>query len=217
MKYYKASEEYVKFLGRAVYEDDVLRCAHSGTGAEFIFTGTKAEVTILGDSACTEENAMFAARIAILVNDVRVIDTMQKEAETTYTVWESDTVQDIKITILKLSESRMSTMAIKQIGVEAEGDIYPTKNKDFFIEFVGDSITCAYGVDDECIEHIFSTASEDVTKAFSYRTGSPWMMRSWISETAGSEVPRSSCKIIGTRKIKKCKNRRYTYVGVPPV
>ncbi len=170
MKYYKASEEYVKFLGRAVYEDDVLRCAHSGTGAEFIFTGTKAEVTILGDSACTEENAMFAARIAILVNDVRVIDTMQKEAETTYTVWESDTVQDIKITILKLSESRMSTMAIKQIGVEAEGDIYPTKDKDFFIEFVGDSITCAYGVDDECIEHIFSTASEDVTKAFSYRT-----------------------------------------------
>ena len=37
------------------------------------------------------------------------------------------------------------------------------------IEFVGDSITCGYGVDDENYEHHFSTKTEDVTKAYAYK------------------------------------------------
>ena len=38
------------------------------------------------------------------------------------------------------------------------------------IEFIGDSITCGYGVDDEDENHQFTTATEDVTKAYAYKT-----------------------------------------------
>ena len=38
------------------------------------------------------------------------------------------------------------------------------------IEFIGDSITAGYGVDDEVKEHGFSTATEDVTKTYAYKT-----------------------------------------------
>lgn len=38
------------------------------------------------------------------------------------------------------------------------------------MEFIGDSITCGYGVDDEVAEHQFKTATEDVTRAYAYKT-----------------------------------------------
>lgn len=38
------------------------------------------------------------------------------------------------------------------------------------MEFIGDSITCGYGVDDPDKEHHFKTATEDVTKAYAYKT-----------------------------------------------
>ena len=38
------------------------------------------------------------------------------------------------------------------------------------IEFIGDSITCGYGVDDEVAEHHFATGTEDTTRAYALRT-----------------------------------------------
>jgi lysophospholipase L1-like esterase len=38
------------------------------------------------------------------------------------------------------------------------------------IEFIGDSITCGYGIDDEDRDHHFSTSTEDFTKTYAYKT-----------------------------------------------
>jgi len=37
------------------------------------------------------------------------------------------------------------------------------------MEFIGDSLTCGYGVDDENPEHWFKTSTEDATKSFAYK------------------------------------------------
>ena len=52
----------------------------------------------------------------------------------------------------------------------SKGGISPTAEKDLKIEFIGDSLTCGYGVDDEVSSHHFSTKTEDATKAFAYKT-----------------------------------------------
>ena len=39
-----------------------------------------------------------------------------------------------------------------------------------YIEFIGDSITCGYGIDTACEANTFSTTNENVNKAFSYLT-----------------------------------------------
>lgn len=167
---YKATAENVKLLGRTYFNEDKLYCALSGTGAEFSFTGTKCTVDISGDS--TAMNASAAdnqARIGIYVNGERVIDDMVDNLKESYDVFISDTPQDVTVSIVKLSESPMSTLAIDNIKVTGSV-IKPTPDKDVLIEFVGDSITCGYGSDDPVKENHFSTKTEDVTKAYAYKT-----------------------------------------------
>lgn len=170
VKTFVPSAENVKPLGRTMLTEDMLWLAFSGSGAEFNFNGTKAEVVIAGDdNAEKPDNTDNQARIAIYVNGERVVDDMIDHAEETYTVFESDTPADCDIRIIKLSETAMSTCAVKSVTVEG-GDIKPAEKKEHFIEFVGDSITCGYGVDDENRDHHFSTTTEDVTKTYAYKT-----------------------------------------------
>ena len=71
------------------------------------------------------------------------------------------------VRVLKLSESEDSTLGIA--SVTGEGELRPTPQKLRRIEFIGDSITCGYGVDGRLGE-LYSTSNEDATKAYAYRT-----------------------------------------------
>lgn len=167
---YKAAAENVKLLGRTYFNEDKLYCALSGSGAEFTFNGTKCTVNVNGDSnAMNASAADNQARVGIYVNGERVIDDMVDNLRESYDVFESDTPQDVTVSIVKLSESPMSTISIGDIKVTGSV-IKPTPDKDIFIEFVGDSITCGYGADDPVKENHFSTKTEDVTKAYAYKT-----------------------------------------------
>ncbi|MBY0011590.1 SGNH/GDSL hydrolase family protein [Paenibacillus typhae] len=165
---FRATEENVKIIGRTHYYNDVLWLALSGSGVEFTFYGRKAEITLQGDAIASTGNNL--ARIAICVNGVRVIDDQINQPIVTYTVFESDTEQEFTVTVIKLSEAAMSTAGIKAIKVDAVGGIKPAPARVHKIEFIGDSITCGYGVDDEDGTHPFTTATEDVTKAYAYLT-----------------------------------------------
>ena len=166
---YKATEDNVKLLGRTYFDTDRLFCALSGTGIEFTFTGTKCSITVAGDNNSDDGKDENHARVGIYVNGERVIDDMVDQKEEVYDVFESDTPQEVTVTLVKLSESPMSTIAITDIKVTGS-EIKPTANKDLLIEFIGDSITCGYGTDDPNKNHNFSTKTEDVTKAYAYKT-----------------------------------------------
>lgn len=170
--FYKATAENVKLLGRTYFdsESEKLYCALSGTGTEFTFTGTKCDITVIGDNNSLSVNmADSHARIGIYVDGERVIDDMVDKKEEVYEVFRSDEPKEVTVSLVKLSESPMSTIAISNINVTGT-PIKPTPNKDKLIEFVGDSITCGYGADDPDKSHTFSTKTEDVTKAYAYKT-----------------------------------------------
>lgn len=159
----------VKLIGRTLTENDTLWIAQSASGIEFTCTGTHASVDIKGDGAALGA-ADSRARFAIYVDGKRVLDEMVDSAEKTYDIFDYDTEKEATVKILKLSESTNSTFGITGITVTGEGDVAPTPEKELKIEFIGDSITCAYGVDDEVKEHHFSTETEDATKSFAYKT-----------------------------------------------
>ncbi len=170
--FYKATEDNVKLLGRTYFDGETgkLYCALSGTGVEFTFTGTRCSITVAGDnnslSAAMADNH---ARIGIYVDGERVIDDMVDSKEEVYEVFQSDEPKKVTVSLVKLSESPMSTIAVSNISVTGT-PIKPVPYKDKFIEFIGDSITCGYGADDPDKNHKFSTKTEDVTKAFAYKT-----------------------------------------------
>lgn len=160
--------EYVRAIGRTLEAKDTLWLVHSGTGCEFSFTGTKATINVKPDSSFMNRNNQ--ARIAIYVNGERVVDDMVDKMELAYTVFESETPAECTVTVVKLSESAYSTFGIASIDATCLGSIRPTEQKEKRIEFIGDSITCGYGVDDLDANHHFSTTTEDATKTYAYKT-----------------------------------------------
>lgn len=170
VKSIELNEENFKQLGRTYYNNGKIYCALSGSGAEFTFTGTEVTVTIEGDTNSTNPaSADNQARVAVYVNGERKADEMIDEKTKTINIKISDTEQQNDVKIVKLSESPMSTYAISDITINGK-DEKPAENKSRYIEFIGDSITCGYGVDDEDKDHHFSTKTEDCTKAYAYKT-----------------------------------------------
>ena len=166
-----ADSSNVKQLGRTQLIDETLWLAFSGTGADFDYTGKKLDITLKGDgSSLLPKDGENCARVAIYVDGERVIDDMMDKSEKSYTVFESDAAKTVNVKIVKLSETAMSTVGIKPIEIQPDETIVPAAERSHKIEFIGDSITCGYGVDDENAEHHFVTATEDVTKAYAYKT-----------------------------------------------
>ena len=166
---YKVSEKNVKMYGRTLENRGVLWCALSGTGIGFTFQGTKAVLHFRGDDSTFGNETEGKARVAIFVNGERTFDFMMKEEQKTVTVWESETVKEVIVEVIKISEAAMSTVGIEEIEAETVDGIHPLPKKKRKIEFIGDSITCGYGVDLEDPDTVFATDTEDVTKAYAYR------------------------------------------------
>ncbi|MBE5810810.1 MAG: GDSL family lipase [Clostridiales bacterium] len=156
----------VKPLGRTWPLEDGLWLALSASGAEFTFTGSACEVTIAGDNRAADAEAVNDhARIALYLDGQRAVDTLLNAPVKVFTLEAGEGEHTVRI--VKLSETAMSTCVIRTIEAE---DIRPTAKKLRLVEFIGDSITCGYGVDDEDPEHHFTTATEDTTRAYAYRT-----------------------------------------------
>lgn len=157
----------VKKIGRVGIVEGSFWLALSGTGVEFSVTGHGAGVTLLSDNSCFDKKEDMA-RVAVFLDGERIYDILLEEPVKEITVFESETEETHTVKVLKLSESAMSTCGI--VRIETDGVFVPTEEKMKLIEFIGDSITCGYGVDDEDRDHHFATATEDVTKAYAFKT-----------------------------------------------
>ena len=152
-KTFAADEQHVKLIGRTGEAEGIRWLALSASGVEFTFTGTSAAFTIVGDNMIT--NAEKQPRYAVYINGEQTMDNLVDSAEATVTVFTADEAQETTVKLLKLSEAQESTMGIKDISITSVGEAKPTAEKELKIEFIGDSITCGYGVHDEDRDHHF--------------------------------------------------------------
>ena len=164
---FRPSEENVKLIGRTAVNDGILWLALSASGIEFTYNGTGFEMNVIGDSMVSQGKDK-QARFAVYVDGERIADEQVTEAEKLYQFTTSEEDKPTTVKILKLSEAAESTMGLSKITVTGT-DVKPTAEKELKIEFIGDSITCGYGVDDEVKEHHFSTSTEDATKAWAFK------------------------------------------------
>lgn len=157
----------VKLLGRTYLNRDVRWCSFSASGVEFKFNGKSCTISLRADSSVN--NVSSQARYAIYIDEELfvkdVLDIGIKEIE----IISSDVAEEHIIRVIKLSESANSSMGIQYITCDDEATVEPTEEKELKIEFVGDSITCGYGVDGT-LQDTFSTHNEDATQAYAYRT-----------------------------------------------
>ena len=166
---YNPTEDNIKAIGRTYYENEVRYLSHSGSGIEFSFKGDYAVLTVVGD-AVEYQYPHHHSRFAIYKNGELIIDETVSEAEKTYRIDTGNSKEETVITLLKLSEADTSAFGVGKIGIFSNRRISPTKQKDLKIEFIGDSITCGYGIDEENINGNFSASTENFTKTYAYIT-----------------------------------------------
>lgn len=164
---FNPEEKYVKHIGRSAYDDNCLWFSMSGSGIEFITSSDSVDFTLICENAYSLYSS-HKPRVAVYINDEIYYDDTLKEYETTVSLDISRHIGDKIVKVIKLSESMYSSCGIRDIKVYDNKDISPTDYNDLKIEFIGDSITAGYGLDETGINAVFSTKTENFTKTYAY-------------------------------------------------
>lgn len=168
---YSATADNVKLIGRNYINDGTTWLTQSGSAVEFSVTGTKAEITIVGDSSVNSDEK-YRPRYAVIVNDEVIKDVIMGESEQTVEILSSDSNQTANVKVILLSEGAMGCVGVSNISITSDktNPIKPLPKKNLKIEFIGDSITCAYGVEADSNYDPFTTSTENFMKSYAYLT-----------------------------------------------
>lgn len=164
-------EEHTKLIGRTMTKDGVTWLVHSGSAAECTVTGNSASVTIVGDGAVFSDEK-YRPRYGVYVDGELIKDVVMGEKEQKVELFSGDKKRTATVKIMHLSEANNGAIGVKQFDVTSSSSdpVKPTAKKDLTIEFIGDSITCAYGVGADNQYVGFETATEDFSKSYAYLT-----------------------------------------------
>lgn len=167
-KSFKADNGHTKLSGRTIEDENGVRwLGYTCSSVSFSFTGTKAEITLIPDNTELEER--YAPHFMILVNGMETVRQTLSDRET-FTVFESEEPAYCEVEVIKLSEASFSAVGIENISVTSVGEAVPLAESERKIEFIGDSLTCGYGVLAPDVGQPFRTIDEDGTKAYAYMT-----------------------------------------------
>lgn len=160
-------------IGRHTWQDHILYLGYSASYIEFRFKGTRLDVTLVTDlfKDQEEKEEVYHAWLAVFINNdeepVKRIELCNKEES--FTVFESTSEQEVFIRLMKYSEAAFSKLGFKAISLEGELLPPPTR-KPRRIEFIGDSITCGYGVEGGFNSDLFTTKEENPMLAYACQT-----------------------------------------------
>ncbi|MBQ8435029.1 MAG: hypothetical protein IJX24_03340, partial [Oscillospiraceae bacterium] len=176
---WELTEENAKLIGRTVRKDDVTWLVQSGSAVEFTVSGTEAEIVLAGDE-CINNGEDYRPRYQIYVDDELVKDSTLSKAEEkiTLTLHEEPMVDiptyalNSTVKVIMVSEAMYGAIGVNAVNLESnlKKPVKPTAKNDLCIEFIGDSITCAYGVEASGNGESFKTTTENFTKSYAYLT-----------------------------------------------
>ncbi|OUM64776.1 carbohydrate esterase family 2 protein [Piromyces sp. E2] len=162
---FEPTKHNVKILGRANYQNGYLWFGLTDTGIEYTFYGKTTVINVTADTKAYSEES--PAHIAIYADGKIYEKTLINQKNTDFTV-KFNRKGKHTVTFIKISEAEQGSLRINKIKADVK-KIIPTPPNKKKIEFIGDSITCAYGVDGKETD-TYSTATQDGTKSYAYLT-----------------------------------------------
>ncbi len=179
-KNFIADKANVKLLGRRLFDNQVLWLTSSAAAVEFFVDATRLSFNLVGDSSARrgEDGSPMpnCVRFSIYIDDRLFLTDCMDMAEKEVLIFDNsnssnpDKKRKAKITFIKLTEAHQSYIGIKNIQTDSEGKIKATPPKKLRMEFIGDSVTCGYGIDCKSADEDFSTLTEDATKTYAFLT-----------------------------------------------
>ncbi len=169
---FRADNENVRHIGRGFSDDDgVYWLVHSGASAEFTITGKSASIDLRGDSYVVS-NKDNCPRYAIFIDGELFCDEQLTKKNTHVELFSGEKSRTVTVKVMHLSEANQGAVGIKNIIVNSDVPVpvAPTMDKKLHIEFIGDSITCAYGVEGKDQYEGFKTSTENFMRSYAYLT-----------------------------------------------
>lgn len=182
------SNEKINWTGRCLDSDGIRYFNWTASGFEFAFTGTKAEAIIVSDpERWSKENYGW---IGIFVADLDKEYNLQSdsrielsEKENKCVLFESSTKRTVKIKVMKITENAFGMAGLKTLSIDGKLKKLPAHKYSMKIEYIGDSITCGYGIDGKWEVDTFRTEIERADKGYAYltarRLNAEYNMISW--------------------------------------
>lgn len=186
----KINKEQLKWYGRNFDNDGIRYFDYSNSGFEFCFKGKKAEAKIFSDPEnWNKENyGVLAVYVSRLDNpkdykgnsfwehfpeecDKKIL--LEKK-ENDVVLFESEKEELVLIRVLKISEAAFGYAGFSFL--EIDGKLIKKnykkldKTNNLKIEFIGDSITCGYGIEGTYLKDTFTTSHERSDKAYAFKT-----------------------------------------------
>ncbi|MGN1136422.1 MAG: GDSL-type esterase/lipase family protein [Oscillospiraceae bacterium] len=182
---FSAETADVRRLGRTVIRSGVIWLGYSLSGVEFDFCGTSLSAELTTDWVNDEPwKHIFQPYIAVLVNGKLEKRIAVNEGKAVYDLFSCEKAEKVRIRIVKLSENAFSKVGLS--ALLADGEIMPTKPlSELRIEFVGDSITCGFGIEGKSAAEGFTTATENPLVNYASltaeRLGAEYQLVSWTA------------------------------------
>ncbi len=154
-----------KVCGRHVKKDNILYLSFSGSYIEFEFTGSTVSAEIITDKADDQGLVGFAG---IFINGCYKGKIKLDKPHGTYLIYSSEKKEKVTVRLMRFSENNFGKVGI--VKLISDGTLTPTKEKDLKIEFIGNSITCGYGVEAASENETFCTETENPAKAYAIMT-----------------------------------------------
>ena len=175
----------IRRLGRTLMRNGTLWLGYSLTGAEFDFDGTSLSAVLTTDWVNDEawkEN--FQPYMAVLVNGKLLKRFAVSEGTAEYELYRSEKAEKVRIRLVKLSENAFSKVGV--LSFSADGKLTATKPcSERRIEFVGDSITCGFGIEGKSVCDNFKTSTENPLINYASLTanelGAEYQLTSWTA------------------------------------
>lgn len=144
------NQNYFKYAGRTLFQETSAILSWTNSSITFYVKGSATPTTIYSRIITKNNGEVNEARLKVYLDD-------KEEAKTLLVLHEEDAVYTLasfadetihKITMIKITEAAMSYAQIEEITITG-GELIPfTESEDtrLKIEYIGDSITCGYGV-----------------------------------------------------------------------
>ena len=171
-KTFLPTEKNVKITGRFYQKEDITWLIQSGSSIEFYVTAINSEILLVGDSSIYSDED-HRPRFGIYINDELFLDSTMNDLELNVELFKYENFEEkkTKIKVILLSENSNGGIGIKNINLyicSYQNSLEPAEKKKLNIEFIGDSITCAYGIEGKDRTEKFKTTTENFAKSFAY-------------------------------------------------
>ena len=177
----------LNWSGRFLYHEGVRYFDYSASGFCFVMKGRSAEAVILSDADSWNEANKGVLGIFVTEGEDTSIQAIPEEPtfrvtlnarENRIKLFEADVEKTVCVRVMKFSEAAFGYAGLKSLeidgelqvaGVDSTGSTTDVK-RPLKLEFIGDSITCGYGIEGVWEKDTFTTQQERPDKAYAFLT-----------------------------------------------